>query len=74
MFYLLFLKNQQNLKLSYAANFQIVGGALWVNIFVNSSLAGADICHLLITLSNSLDPDQNQQNIGPDLNQNHLTF
>ena len=28
----------------------------------------ADFCHLLITFANSLDPDQDGQNIGPDLN------
>ena len=26
------------------------------------------LCHLLITFANSLDPDQAQQNVGPDLN------
>ena len=26
-----------------------------------------DFCHLLITFANSLDPDQDGQNIGPDL-------
>ena len=30
-------------------------------------LANADFCRLVITFANSLDPDQDQQNIGPDL-------
>ena len=29
-----------------------------------------DFCHLLVTLANSLDPDQDQQNVGPDLDLN----
>ena len=32
-----------------------------------------DFCHLLITLANSLDPDQAQRNVGPDLDPNCLT-
>ena len=31
-------------------------------------------CRLLITFANSLDPDQDQQNIGPDLDPNSLTL
>ena len=31
-------------------------------------------CHLLITLANSLDPDQARQNVGPDLDPNCLTL
>ena len=42
--------------------------------FFNSSLASRDFCHLLITFENSLDPDQDQQNIGPDLDPNCLTI
>ena len=33
-----------------------------------------DFCHLLITFSSSLDPDQAQQNVGPDLDQKCLTL
>ena len=29
--------------------------------------ASGNFCHLLIAFANSLDPDQAQQNIGPDL-------
>ena len=39
----------------------------------NSLLARADFCCLLITFANSLDPDQAQQNVGPDLDPNCLT-
>ena len=31
-----------------------------------------DLCHLLITFANSLDPDQARQNVGPDLDPNCL--
>ena len=33
-----------------------------------------DFCHLLITFANSLDPDQDRQNISPDLDPNCLTL
>ena len=29
-------------------------------------LASSDFCRLLITFANSLDPDQDRQNVGPD--------
>ena len=32
-----------------------------------------EFCLLLITFANSLDPDQDRQNIGPDLDPNRLT-
>ena len=31
-------------------------------------------CHLLITFANSLDPDQDRQNVSPDLDANWLTL
>ena len=31
-------------------------------------------CHLLITFTNSLDPDQARQDVGPDLDPNCLTL
>ena len=37
------------------------------NFYVYSFLASGDFCCLLITFANSLDPDQEQQNDGPDL-------
>ena len=44
------------------------GGATSSTSYIfNSFLASSDICHLLITLANSLDPDQDGQNVGPDL-------
>ena len=41
--------------------------------FVLTLPARGDICCLLITFANSLDPDQAQQNVGPDLDPNCLT-
>ena len=40
---------------------------------MNSFLVSSDFCQLLITFVNSLDPNQDQQNIGPDMDQNCLT-
>ena len=40
----------------------------------NSFLASSDFCCLLITFANSLDPDQDQQNVQPDLEPNRLTL
>ena len=37
---------------------------------LNSFLANGNFGHLLITFANSLDPDQDQQNFGLDLDQN----
>ena len=42
--------------------------------FFNSFLASGDFFRLLITFANSLDPDQGQQNVGPDLDAIHLTL
>ena len=39
----------------------------------NSLPTSSDFYHLLITFANSLDPDQAQQNISPDLDPNCLT-
>ena len=38
----------------------------------NSLPACDDFCRLLITFANSLDPDQDRQNVGPDLDLNCL--
>ena len=35
-------------------------------------LASGDFCHLLITFANSLDQDQDRQNVGPTLDRNRL--
>ena len=40
------------------------------SLLINSSL---DFCRLLITFANGLDPDQDRQNVGPDLVLNSLT-
>ena len=39
----------------------------------NSSLL-AVTCRLLIAFANSLDPDQDRQNVGPELEPNHSTL
>ena len=36
-------------------------------------LASGDFCRLPITFVNGLDPDQDRQNVGPDLDPNRLT-
>ena len=36
-------------------------------------LASGHVCSLLIAFANSLDPDQDRQNVGPDLDSNRLT-
>ena len=43
--------------------------ALKVESF-NSYLASSDFCRLLIAFANSLDPDQDRQNVSPDLDPN----
>ena len=45
--------------------------SVWV---FNTFLASSNFCRLLNTLANSFDPDQDQQNVGPDLDQNHFTL
>ena len=40
----------------------------------NSSLARGAFCHLLITFANSLDPDQDLQDVGSGLNTNGLSL
>ena len=40
----------------------------------NSFLASGNFCHLLLTFENSLDPDQDQQNVNPALDPNYLTL
>ena len=41
---------------------------------LNSFPTSGYFCHLLITFANSLDPDQAQQHVGPDLDPNCLTL
>ena len=43
-------------------------------IFLNLNLARGYFCSLLIAFANSLEPDQDQQNVGPDLDPNSLTL
>ena len=37
---------------------------------LGNAVASGDFCHLLIAFANSLDPDQEGQNVGPDLDPN----
>ena len=39
----------------------------------NSLPTSGDLCHLLITFANSLEPDQARQNVAPALDPNCLT-
>ena len=41
---------------------------------LNSLLASYIFCHLLLIFVKSLDPDQDRQNVGPDLDPNGLTL
>ena len=41
---------------------------------VNSFLTSSDFCRLVITLANSSNPDQDQENVGPDLDPSCLTL
>ena len=43
---------------------------VFLDVVFNPFLASGDFCHLLITFANSLYPDQNRQNVGPDLDSN----
>ena len=47
---------------------------LCVYYITNSFLASGEFCRRLITFANSLDPDQDGQNLSPDLDLNSLTF
>ena len=44
-----------------------------VSLF-NSFPASGDFCRLLIIFANSFDPDQDRQDVGPDLDPNCLTL
>ena len=41
---------------------------------VNSLLTSGNFCYLLITFANSLNPDQDRHNVGPDLDPNCLSL
>ena len=43
-------------------------------MLLNIFLASGEFCHLLIIFANSLDPDQDRQNVGPDLDPKSLTL
>ena len=43
-------------------------------VVFNSFLDSDDFCLLLINFANSFDPDQDSQNVGPELDPNGLTL
>ena len=43
-------------------------------LFLTFFSASREFCYLLITLANSLDPDQARQNVGHDLDGSHLIW
>ena len=45
-----------------------------VDCLINYFVASRDFCYLMITFANSLDPDQDRQNVGPDQGSNLLTL
>ena len=59
-------------KISFYSYFTFTQRCL-LKLRFNHFLAGGSFCGLLITFANSLDKDQNQHNVGPDLGPN-LTF
>ena len=58
------------INLSQGFNQKLVSTSCFV---FNSSAARVYSCLLLISFANSLDPDQAQRNVGPDLDPNCLT-
>ena len=51
-----------------------IANNLWQFKGYNSLPASEGFCCLLLISANSLDPDQDWQNVGPDLDPNHLTL
>ena len=61
-------KKKHDLLLQYFVAYQ-----LHCCFFIaNSLLASGDFCRLLITFAKSLDPDQDQHSVSPDLDPNSL--
>ena len=53
---------------------QLINNTLWIYVgFDSSYYARGDFCRLQITFAKSLAPDQDRQNVGPDLDPNRLT-
>ena len=61
------------------------GDVLYIIDFIDSTFLGliitlsyfqasGNFCHLLMAFANSLDPDQDRQNVDPDLDLNLLTL
>ena len=62
-------KEPNEINFSQGFNQKVVSTSCFV---FNSLPARGNFCCLLITFGNSLDPDQSQQNVGPDLGPNCL--
>ena len=52
-----------------SSDFQIA-----LSLLTSGNFCGGKFCGLLITFANSLDPDHDRQNIGPDLDPNCLAI
>ena len=63
-----------NLKNKLSLNFDVSRILIpEISEYLNALHASGNFWCLLITYANSLDPDQDRQNVGPDLNPNSLT-
>ena len=56
------------------SQYKLNGNSVSIILRLNSFLASGNFYHLLISFANSLDPDQDRQNVGPDLDPNCLTL
>ena len=65
---------QKNLRWHFKGSRNNINNNCLLGLWINSFLASGDICHLLITFANCLDPDQDRQNVSPDLDPNSLTL
>ena len=66
--------NEKSRYVNDGNNSEIGSQYIHNSVWIISFLASGDFCRLLITFANSLDQDQDQQNLGSDLDPNHLTF
>ena len=66
------LKSDMLIKFKLAGTSNYQSSNYQVFTVKNFVLASSDFCHLLITFANSLDPDQDRQNVCPGLDPNHL--
>ena len=52
----------------------VIAIGVTVYLLINSCIASRDFCRLQITFTNSLDPDQGQQDVHPDLDPHCYTL